>query len=245
MEYYVYIYLRKDGSPYYVGKGKNTRWCCKNRIVEVPPNDRVIFPITNTSEEWAHFMEMEFIDLYGKLNDGTGILENCTDGGEGFTKRHTEETKKKMSASRMGHPGYACGESNYWHGTSGPMGGKTHTEETKEKMRGKRKPMPPRTKEHCEKLKKCGLGKEPGNKGTHWWTNGSLNKMSKDCPSDGWYRGITAEGTKGRTLSAEHTRKISEAGKGRKHTEESKRKMSEAMKGNTNGKKSFLTDYDY
>lgn len=192
MEYYVYVYLRKDGSPYYVGKGKNGRWCSKYHRIEVPPLDQIIFPIINTTEEWAHFMEMELIDQLGKLNDGTGILENYTDGGEGFTKNHTEETKRKMSASRMGHPGYTHGEKNRWWGTSGPMGGKHHSEESKkiisQKLKGK--PKPPRSKEHCKKLSLAFKGKEPGNKGSKWWNNGSINKMCKECPGNEWTRGI-------------------------------------------------------
>jgi hypothetical protein len=87
--YYVYIYLRKDGSPYYVGKGKGARWKKQHKI-ETPSPDRVIFPITQTTEEWAHFMEMEFIDLLGRLSDGTGILENKTDGGEGTSGKDPE-----------------------------------------------------------------------------------------------------------------------------------------------------------
>lgn len=82
MRYYVYVYLLEDGSPYYVGKGCNGRWKNKSHRVIVPPPDRVIFPITQTTEEWAFFMEMELIDDWGRLNDGTGILENLSDGGE-------------------------------------------------------------------------------------------------------------------------------------------------------------------
>lgn len=97
VNYYVYMYLRTDGSPYYVGKGKESRWKSKNHRVEVPPPDRVIFPVTQTTEEWAHFMEMELIDHLGRLNDGTGILENFTDGGEGSSGAiRSEETKQKL-----------------------------------------------------------------------------------------------------------------------------------------------------
>ena len=28
-------------------------------------------------------------------------------------------------------------------------------------------------------------------KGTHWWTNGEINKMCLECPGDGWKRGQT------------------------------------------------------
>lgn len=27
--------------------------------------------------------------------------------------------------------------------------------------------------------------------GKHWWTNGVMNKISKECPGDGWYRGVS------------------------------------------------------
>lgn len=179
VSYYVYIYLREDGSPYYVGKGRDERWKSKHHGVEVPPADRVIFPVTQTTEEWAHFMEMELIDLYGRLNDGTGILENWTDGGEGLNGyKHSKVTRRKISEVQKG---------------------KILSEEHKRKLSeaGKGVPKPPRTEEHKRKI-------------------GESKKGNQYC--------------KGQTRSEESRRKMSESRKGKTHSEETKRKISEASK---------------
>lgn len=47
--------------------------------------------------------EIELIALHGRKSMG-GILYNSTDGGEGTTgNKHTDEARKKMSASKMGN----------------------------------------------------------------------------------------------------------------------------------------------
>ena len=98
MIYYVYMYLREDGSPYYVGQGKDDRWRKRHNCV-VPPKERVLFVEKNTTKEWATFVEMELIDEYGRINDGTGILENLCDGGQKgpVGMIHSEETKKVIA----------------------------------------------------------------------------------------------------------------------------------------------------
>jgi hypothetical protein len=42
--YYTYAYLREDGTPYYIGKGKGNRIKSKQRNINPPKNNsRIIF----------------------------------------------------------------------------------------------------------------------------------------------------------------------------------------------------------
>lgn len=116
MNYYVYVYLKEDGTPYYVGKGKNNRWKQKSHSVQVPSEERVIFPLKDVDEKTALLEEIKLIEKWGRLNNGTGILENKTDGGDTPPKQYkslytpyqrTPEIRKKSSNSshRKGRPG--------------------------------------------------------------------------------------------------------------------------------------------
>ena len=98
--YYTYAYLRKDGRPYYIGKGCRKRAYQKHRFV-YPPKDksRILFLKKNLSEAEAFKHECYMIKIFGRKCDG-GILYNLTVGGEGTSGwSHTEETKQKISAS--------------------------------------------------------------------------------------------------------------------------------------------------
>jgi len=101
--YYTYAYLRKNKTPYYIGKGKGKRAYDKKHNAFVPSKDRILFLKQNLTEEEAFKHERYMIRVFGRIDLGTGILYNKTDGGDGPSGyRHTKESKQKMSIKRKG-----------------------------------------------------------------------------------------------------------------------------------------------
>lgn len=94
--YYCYAWLREDGTPYYIGKGKGNRAYVRQRKKNSarPPQDRsrILFLKKDLTEEEALKFEVYMIFLYGRKDNGTGILHNHSDGGEGTSGfKWTEE----------------------------------------------------------------------------------------------------------------------------------------------------------
>lgn len=166
--YYTYAYLREDGTPYYIGKGKAGRINNTLHNIHLPvKEERRIFLKKNLTDEEARKHEIYMIAVLGRKDLGTGILRNMTDGGEGCAGRVlSEETKKKLSDSHKG---------------------KKFTEEHKRKLSeaAKNRVM---SDEWKANISSANIGKCTGEKnhswGKRWWNNGVECKFSKECPSE-------------------------------------------------------------
>lgn len=123
-DYYVYVYLNQlkpgnwfyknlkfDYQPFYVGKGRRQRdinHLCpymlkkksyknstiksiKNITGEYPIHYRMFENLTNTQ---AIDIEVDFIKTFGRKDINTGILTNCTDGGDGANNFSKEVLRK-------------------------------------------------------------------------------------------------------------------------------------------------------
>lgn len=115
-KHYVYALLKPCGTPFYIGKGSGKR-CLKHHnktqfnkrkcnIVDRLKEDGT--PHTtdilsfHISSENAYNKEREIITELGREYDG-GILTNMTKGGYGGFPHITEEHRKNLSLSHMGH----------------------------------------------------------------------------------------------------------------------------------------------
>ena len=178
MHYYTYAYLREDRTPYYIGKGKGNRIYKRGSRVFAPPKDksRIIYLKQNLTEEEAFRHEIYMIAVLGRIDLGTGILHNMTDGGEGISNP-SEETRKKISDAQKG---------------------KTHTEESRKKMSESKKNISEETR---RKMSQSSKGKTlseetkrkigDAGKGRKWWNDGCGNlKRMIECPGDGWGPGM-------------------------------------------------------
>ena len=107
MEYYTYAYLREDGTPYYIGKGKGKRAYKKGKGETRPPKDksRIVILKRNLTEEEAFKHEIYMIAVFGRIDLGTGILRNKTDGGDGTSGAvlppSVREAVSKSNVARM------------------------------------------------------------------------------------------------------------------------------------------------
>ena len=115
--YYVYVYFRRNGEPFYVGKGKGSRYKDHLRAVKKQQHWNVYFarvlakegvdaPVViirdGLSEQEAFAVEGALIRAIGRAANG-GPLTNMTDGGEGISGyRHTEDAREASRQRMLG-----------------------------------------------------------------------------------------------------------------------------------------------
>jgi len=155
--FYVYQYLREDGSPFYIGKGSDNRINQTHLPYITIPNRQFRKIIkSNLTEKEAFKIELSLIKKYKRKIDG-GILENKKISRwvaqSGWT--HSDEAKQKISKANAG---------------------KIRTEKHKKDYSN------PKSIEHAEKIRQANLGRkntlERNNKikesmkNKRWYTNG-------------------------------------------------------------------------
>lgn len=116
--YYVYMLLDPTNLlPFYIGKGKNSRYTAhfeKNQLkrkslknskiksIQNKGNSVIVsFYILNISEETANICESALIAKYGRIDNGTGILCNHTNGGEGVSGYTVNIEERDRRSTRM------------------------------------------------------------------------------------------------------------------------------------------------
>jgi hypothetical protein len=207
-DYYTYAFLREDRTPYYIGKGRGKRIYSNQRRIKVPKDkSRIIYLKKNLSEAEAFKHEIYMIAILGRKDIGTGILRNCTDGGEGASgrvvpqevrerisnkqigKRMSELSRKRMSSSQRGNKN-ACGtrteecKRNNSIAQTGKKLSKEHKQIISKKLLNRKK-----SPEHSRKI---GLSKV-GNQyvlGRKWWVSCTGETcLATECPGPEWQRG--------------------------------------------------------
>ena len=192
--FYTYLWLREDGTPYYVGKGRRERGFVSGRHNVSRPKSRARVIIQHWESEVEAFeKEKWYISLFGRKDNKTGILRNLTDGGEGASGAiQSEESKRKKSETLEGH---------------------LVTEETLRKMSEARKgkPNPKRrgikhSKESLEKISLSLKGRTAWNVGKPWSYEARIKMSNSHKGKPTWNKGL-----KGARRSEETLRKMSDA----------------------------------
>lgn len=102
--WYVYAYLRKNKTPYYIGKGSGKRCYVKhyrsNGGFPAPSRDKILILKKFDDEEKCFKFEEYMIFHYGRKIDGGILINECLGGLGKKTILTEEERNKKIKESR-------------------------------------------------------------------------------------------------------------------------------------------------
>lgn len=228
---YVYRHIRLDKNiPFYIGIGSDNKYQRAfwkygrskywHNIVNKGGYEVEIIMDGITWDE-ACKKEIEFIKLYGKINNN-GYLINLTDGGEGnlgIPPKLSEERSRKISETLKRK--YASGE------RKSANIGRIVSEETRLKLSLKSK-----GRKMSEEAKKKMSLAAIGNKRNVGRITSEVTKQKIGLGNKGKVHSEdqnkkASEFRKGKKLSLAHIEKLRITSTGRKHSEETKKKLSE------------------
>jgi hypothetical protein len=154
--YYVYLWVRENRTPYYVGKGKEYRAYVKHtwgkRWISPPPKDRIVIVKYFDNEEESYLFEEWLISLYKRKSEG-GILINKSIGGKNKASLiRSQEEKEKLRIEAL---------KKYQQSEKGKETHRKWVEENKERVREIKKKYRDKNKEKLnEKSRNSEIKKE-------------------------------------------------------------------------------------
>ena len=177
--FYTYAYLREDRTPYYIGKGQKKRiYDRSGKPCHIPKDKtKIIFLKQNLTEDEAFRHEEYMIGVFGRIDIGTGILRNKSNGGQGASGAiRSEETKRKMSEAQKGKILTEEQRKNIGRASKGRI----HSEETRKKLREKRVGKKPALgMKHTDEAKKKISDKTKGENNPFYGKTHNENTKSK------------------------------------------------------------------
>lgn len=157
--YYVYLWVRENRTPYYVGKGKEYRAYVKHtwgkKWISPPPKDRIVIVKYFDNEEESYLFEEWLISVYKRKSEG-GILINRSIGGKNRASlmRSKEEKEKSRIEALKKYQQSEKGKETY----------RKWTKENKKRLREIKKKYADNNKEKINEKRRNSKTKKESNK---------------------------------------------------------------------------------